>query len=104
MTKLGDRHNSNILVTKTGKLIHIDYEYNFAYGSMLAYPEWVPFRLTEALVSVLGAFKEWGTFYGYFLDMAKKFDPSDEKTWKALGNFQPEQRKIVRSSSTFSTF
>jgi hypothetical protein len=34
--------------------------------------------------------------------MAKKFDPNDEKTWKALGNFQPEQRKIVQDAATFS--
>jgi phosphatidylinositol kinase/protein kinase (PI-3 family) len=57
LTKLGDRHGGNILVTTAGKLIHIDYEYNFAHGLMLPCPEWVPFRLTDALVSVMGVFK-----------------------------------------------
>lgn len=91
-------------MTATGKLIHIDYEYNFAHGLMLACPEWVPFRLTDALVSVMGVFQEKGIFYGYFLDMAKRFDVGEERTWKALGNFQPDQRKLIQSAARFEMF
>ena len=46
VTKLGDRHLTNILISTSGKFIHIDYEYNFGTGLLLPYPEWVPFRLT----------------------------------------------------------
>lgn len=50
VTKLGDRHLTNILISTQGKFIHIDYEYNFGTGLLLPFPEWVPFRLTEFLI------------------------------------------------------
>ena len=51
---LGDRHLDNILLTSDCKLVHIDFEYVNDIGRKLAYPEWVPFRLTECILEPLG--------------------------------------------------
>lgn len=50
VTKLGDRHLTNILISNRGKFIHIDYEYNFGLGLLLPYPELTPFRLTDLII------------------------------------------------------
>ncbi len=104
VTKLGDRHWSNILVSNSGKFIHIDYEFNFGHGFKLPYPEWVPFRLTEMMVSPLGTFKEKGLFLAYFVELAKKFNTSEENIWKALSHFLPVQRELIEETSEFKSY
>ena len=86
LTRLGDRHSDNILLSDDGQFMHIDFEYNFGMGLTLGYPEWVPFRLTELMMSGLGSFREKGVFFGHFVNTAKNFNSNDEKTWKALAN------------------
>ena len=44
---LGDRHLDNILLdTRSGEVVHIDYNIIFDRGLQLRVPEIVPFRLT----------------------------------------------------------
>jgi hypothetical protein len=53
---LGDRHLSNILVSKSSaELIHIDLGIAFEQGKLLRTPEQVPFRLTRNMVDAMGA-------------------------------------------------
>ena len=60
---LGDRHLNNLLLHKTGSVIHIDFGDCFeAAMHRSRYPEAVPFRLTRLLVSALGVSKVEGTF------------------------------------------
>lgn len=48
---LGDRHLDNILLdTRSGDVVHIDYNVIFDKGRRLRVPEIVPFRLTASLV------------------------------------------------------
>ena len=47
---LGDRHLDNILLdTRSGEVVHIDYNIIFDRGLQLRVPEIVPFRLTPML-------------------------------------------------------
>jgi ataxia telangiectasia mutated family protein len=53
---LGDRHLSNILMSKsTAEVVHIDLGIAFDQGKLLATPEQVPFRLTRNMVDGMGA-------------------------------------------------
>ena len=53
---LGDRHLSNILLSKaTADVIHIDLGIAFDQGKLLRTPEQVPFRLTRNMVDAMGA-------------------------------------------------
>jgi len=53
---LGDRHLSNILLSKaTADVIHIDLGIAFEQGKLLSTPEQVPFRLTRNMVDAMGA-------------------------------------------------
>ncbi|CAK4651873.1 unnamed protein product [Aphanomyces euteiches] len=51
---LGDRHLDNMLLCRSGDLVHIDYNICFDKGKKLKVPEVVPFRLTPILHSALG--------------------------------------------------
>ena len=65
---LGDRHLDNILMTDTGRLVHIDFEYAIDIGLSLPVPEWMPFRLTNCIMEPLGCL---GAFGLYFSEMLK---------------------------------
>lgn len=56
----GDRHSDNILMDRSGTLIHIDYECLFHKGRMLPVPEIVDFRLTKNLRFAMGYLAEQG--------------------------------------------
>lgn len=52
---LGDRHSENILVeTKTGRVVHVDFDCIFDKGLNLPRPEVVPFRLTPNMLDAFG--------------------------------------------------
>eukprot|EP01119_Soliformovum_irregulare_P007298 TRINITY_DN1969_c0_g5_i1.p1 TRINITY_DN1969_c0_g5~~TRINITY_DN1969_c0_g5_i1.p1 ORF type:complete len:1347 (+),score=556.40 TRINITY_DN1969_c0_g5_i1:406-4446(+) len=52
---LGDRHLDNILLdSRTGEIVHIDYNVCFEKGLKLRVPEKVPFRLTQNIENALG--------------------------------------------------
>ncbi|CAK5283070.1 unnamed protein product [Mycena citricolor] len=59
---LGDRHGSNILVSKTGEVVHIDLGIAFDQGTFLPVPELVPFRLTANMVDGMGVSGTDGVF------------------------------------------
>ena len=52
---LGDRHGENInLDSKTGDLVHVDFNCLFNKGETFDWPERVPFRLTHNMVNAMG--------------------------------------------------
>lgn len=52
---LGDRHPDNILIeTRTGEIMHVDFDCIFSRGMTLTIPELVPFRLSRICVSAMG--------------------------------------------------
>ncbi|KAI8622690.1 hypothetical protein BC830DRAFT_272313 [Chytriomyces sp. MP71] len=60
---LGDRHLDNILIdSKSGSVLHIDYNVCFDKGLRLRVPETVPFRLTQNIISALGPTGVQGAF------------------------------------------
>lgn len=60
---LGDRHLDNILLfTKTGDLLHIDFDCLFDKAKTLPVPETVPFRLTQSMIDPMGVCNYEGTF------------------------------------------
>ena len=60
---LGDRHPDNILIdTRTGEVVHVDFDCIFSRGMILTIPELVPFRLTRICVSAMGVTGVEGTF------------------------------------------
>merc|ERR1719245_1067739 len=66
---LGDRHLENIMLnTKTGEILHVDFNSLFFHGALLPIPEVAPFRFTQNIVDGLGLLKE----HGHFRDQAIK--------------------------------
>ncbi|KAJ1932722.1 serine/threonine-protein kinase M1 [Linderina macrospora] len=60
---LGDRHCSNILLdTRSGEVVHVDFDCLFDKGKKLPVPEIVPFRLTQNMVDAMGITGYEGTF------------------------------------------
>lgn len=60
---LGDRHLDNILLfTKSGELLHIDFDCLFDKAKTLPVPETVPFRLTQTMIDPMGVSSYEGTF------------------------------------------
>ncbi|KAJ1942430.1 hypothetical protein FBU59_003201, partial [Linderina macrospora] len=60
---LGDRHYSNILLnTRSGEVVHVDFDCLFDKGKKLEKPEIVPFRLTQNMVDAMGITGYEGTF------------------------------------------
>ncbi|KAI9100689.1 kinase-like domain-containing protein [Phlyctochytrium arcticum] len=60
---LGDRHLDNILIdSKTGEVVHIDYNVCFENGRKLRIPETVPFRLTGIIRDAFGPYGTAGEF------------------------------------------
>lgn len=63
MIGLGDRHSENILVdTKSGQIVHVDFDCIFDKGLNLPRPEIVPFRLTQNLIDAFGPTGHDGAF------------------------------------------
>lgn len=58
MLQIKDRHNANILLTKDGQIVHIDYGFMLttAPGRGIQI-ENAPFKLTKEFVEVLGGDK-----------------------------------------------
>ncbi|XP_022702954.1 serine/threonine-protein kinase ATR-like isoform X2 [Varroa jacobsoni] len=60
---LGDRHGENLLIETTcGQVVHVDFNLIFLRGRDLAYPEVVPFRLTQNMIDAMGPTGYEGTF------------------------------------------
>jgi serine/threonine-protein kinase ATR len=60
---LGDRHGDNILLnTKTGHVMHVDFNAIFNKGETFQVPERVPFRLTRNMVDAMGLSGYEGAF------------------------------------------
>ena len=60
---LGDRHLENIMLnTKTGEILHVDFNSLFFHGSLLPIAEVVPFRLTQNIEHGLGLLKTHGHY------------------------------------------
>ncbi|KAJ9460065.1 Serine/threonine-protein kinase TOR [Diplonema papillatum] len=60
---LGDRHLNNIMLTKEGQIVHIDFGDCFEVAvNRQRFPEQVPFRLTRMLVAAMEASGNEGTF------------------------------------------
>ncbi|XP_030382288.1 serine/threonine-protein kinase ATR [Scaptodrosophila lebanonensis] len=52
---LGDRHGENILFDESsGEAVHVDFNCLFNQGESFAYPELVPFRLTQNMIVAMG--------------------------------------------------
>ncbi|EKM59861.1 uncharacterized protein PHACADRAFT_181804 [Phanerochaete carnosa HHB-10118-sp] len=60
---MGDRHTENLLLdTRTGDIVHVDFNCLFEKGKTLATPERVPFRLTQNFVDGFGVTGIEGVF------------------------------------------
>jgi len=60
---LGDRHGENILLDSTcGDVVHVDFNCLFNKGETFEWPERVPFRLTQNMVSAMGPLGVEGVF------------------------------------------
>lgn len=63
MIGLGDRHSENILIdTRSGQIVHVDFDCIFDKGLNLPRPEIVPFRLTQNMVDAFGPTGADGAF------------------------------------------
>ncbi|ALC39342.1 mei-41 [Drosophila busckii] len=60
---LGDRHGENILFDeRNGDAVHVDFNCLFNQGENFAYPEVVPFRLTDNMITAMGPLGVEGSF------------------------------------------
>ncbi|KAH8372589.1 hypothetical protein KR009_000145 [Drosophila setifemur] len=60
---LGDRHGENILFDeRNGDAVHVDFNCLFNQGELLAYPEVVPFRLTQNMIAAMGPLGVEGSY------------------------------------------
>ncbi|EDV36459.1 uncharacterized protein Dana_GF12969 [Drosophila ananassae] len=60
---LGDRHGENILFDeRNGDAVHVDFNCLFNQGELLAYPEVVPFRLTQNMIVAMGPLGVEGSY------------------------------------------
>ncbi|KAF4530326.1 hypothetical protein B566_EDAN015486 [Ephemera danica] len=60
---LGDRHGGNLMLSvATGELVHVDFNCLFNKGERLPWPERVPFRLTQNMISGMGVTGLEGAF------------------------------------------
>ncbi|XP_017055636.1 serine/threonine-protein kinase ATR [Drosophila ficusphila] len=60
---LGDRHGENILFAEgNGDAVHVDFNCLFNQGELLAYPEVVPFRLTQNMITAMGPLGVEGSY------------------------------------------
>ncbi|XP_016978995.2 serine/threonine-protein kinase ATR [Drosophila rhopaloa] len=60
---LGDRHGENILFAEgSGDAVHVDFNCLFNQGELLAYPEVVPFRLTQNMIAAMGPLGVEGSY------------------------------------------
>ncbi|KAF7269206.1 hypothetical protein GWI33_017672 [Rhynchophorus ferrugineus] len=60
---LGDRHGENIQLDSTcGDVVHVDFNCLFNKGETFEWPERVPFRLTQNMVSAMGPLGVEGVF------------------------------------------
>ncbi|KRX00754.1 Protein kinase-like domain [Pseudocohnilembus persalinus] len=85
---LGDRHASNILLCEeTGDVFNIDFQCIFEKGKKLAVPELLPFRLTKNVEGPLGAFKSYGLFRLYLINILEFFKKKEKNIMGALDSF-----------------
>lgn len=60
---LGDRHGENILFDeRNGDAVHVDFNCLFNQGEKLAFPEVVPFRLTQNMIAAMGPLGVEGSY------------------------------------------
>ncbi|KAH8287614.1 hypothetical protein KR054_010754 [Drosophila jambulina] len=60
---LGDRHGENILFDdRNGDAVHVDFNCLFNQGELLAFPEVVPFRLTQNMIAAMGPLGVEGSY------------------------------------------
>lgn len=60
---LGDRHGENLSIDcKNGDCVHVDFNCLFNTGEKFQYPERVPFRLTQNMISAMGPLGYEGPF------------------------------------------
>lgn len=83
--QLKDRHNANILVTKEGALVHIDFGFvlGIAPGSKTIQIEKVPFKLTSEWLQVLGGGKS-SAFHRFSILMAKGLRALNQESEKLI--------------------
>ena len=68
-------------------IIHIDFESIFGKAKNLPVPERVNFRLTKNLETALGAFKAYGLFRFYMVEMAHFFYKKIDDNMGTLDSF-----------------
>ena len=76
---IGDRHLKNLLVdTVTGSLVQIDFDMCFGKGSLqLPVPEFIPFRLSPQMISVLKPLDGSILLRGYMIAAMKTLRSKD---------------------------
>lgn len=65
--QIKDRHNGNILLDTSGRIIHIDFGYMLSNSPGAINFESAPFKLSEELLEVMGGLRSRG--YKYFREL-----------------------------------